>query len=126
MVFLCTYSIAQGSASVTCCFAIFEFRTNGTGTARSGSASFEGLSRVTVKVSSSTAANWSGRSRPPAAIWVVGKPPTETARSKDHFTSSAVTLEPSWKTASGLSLKVMTLPSSETVQLCASSGTMVE
>ena len=42
----------------------------------------------------------------PAPIWKVGKPPTDTARSSDHFTSLAVTGVPSWKTAFFFSLKV--------------------
>ncbi len=79
-----------------------------------------------TKVSSSTASNCSGRVKPPAFICTEGKPPTDTARSKDHFTSAAVTLRPSQKVAFGLILKVMVSPSSEISQLSASSGTMVE
>ena len=41
-----------------------------------------------MKVWSSTTTNCSGFSSDPAFIWKVGNPPTVTARSKDHFTSS--------------------------------------
>ena len=44
---------------------------------------------------SSTATNCSRFSSEPADIWKVGKPPTVTARSNDHFTSLAVTGVPS-------------------------------
>ena len=50
-----------------------------------------------------TARAWSSE---PAPIWKVGKPPTVTARSSDHFTSLAVTGVPSWNVAFFFSLKV--------------------
>ena len=118
---MCRYSIAQGSSAVACSLASVALMMKGSGTARSGSDSFDGRSSLTTKVLASTASNWSGRSSPPAFICTVGKPPTETARSKDHFTSSAVAGLPSWKVAS-LSVKVRVMPSSEISQLSASSG----
>ena len=63
------------------------------------------------KVWSSTATNCSGFSSEPAFIWKVGKPPTVTARSNDHFTSLAVTGVPSWNFASLRSLNVTDMPS---------------
>ena len=76
--------------------------------------------KSTRKVRSSTATNCSGFSRLPAAIWKVGKPPTVTARSKLHFTSCAVTGDPSWNFASRRSRKVADMgPSSHS---SASSG----
>ena len=42
----------------------------------------------------------------PALIWKVGKPPTLTARSSDHFASFAVTGVPSWNLAFFFSLNV--------------------
>ena len=71
---------------------------------------------------SSTTTNCSGFSRLPAFIWVVAKPPIETARSSDHFTSAAVTLRPPWKRASARILNVMLVPSLASCQLSASSG----
>ena len=76
----------------------------------------------TRKVASSTASNCSGFSSEPAFIWNVGKPPTVTARSNDHFTSFAVTGVPSWNFASFRSLNVTDVPSGASVQLSASSG----
>jgi len=78
----------------------------GTGTPRSGMVSLSVRRKSTRKVLSSTATNCSGFSSEPAAIWKVGKPPTVTARSNDHFTSLAVTGVPSWNFASLRSLKV--------------------
>ena len=62
--------------------------------------------KSTRKVWSSTTTNCSGFSSEPAFIWKVGKPPTVTARSNDHFTSLAVIGVPSWNLASLRSLKV--------------------
>ena len=98
----------------------------GTGTARSGSASLSLRGSVTRKVWASTASNCSGFSSEPAFIWKVGKPPTLTARSKDHLTSAAVTGVPSWKRACLRSLNVMERRSGATCQLSASSGWMTE
>lgn len=73
------------------------------------------------KVLGSTTTNCSAFSRLPAAIWVLAKPPIETARSSDHFTSIAVTGLPLWWVASR-SLKVQLMPSLAICQLSASSG----
>ena len=62
--------------------------------------------KSTRTVLSSTTTNCSGLVSEPAPIWKVGKPPTVTARSSDHFTSLAVTGVPSWKVAFFFSLKV--------------------
>ncbi len=62
--------------------------------------------KSTRTVLSSTTTNCSGLVSEPAPIWKVGKPPTETARSSDHFTSFALTGVPSWKVAFFFSLKV--------------------
>ena len=70
--------------------------------------------------------NCSGFSSEPAFIWKVGKPPTVTARSNDHFTSFAVTALPSWNLASRRSLKVTAMPSGAICQLSASSGLSTE
>ncbi len=43
--------------------------------------------KSTRTVLSSTTTNCSGLVSEPAPIWKVGKPPTETERSSDHFTS---------------------------------------
>ncbi len=118
---MCRYSAAHGSASVAFAFATALLMTKGIGTARSGSVSFDGRSSVMRKVRSSTASNCSGRSRPPAFICTVGKPPIDTARSNDHFTSSAVTGVPSQNVASR-SVKVSVRPSSEVSHVSASSG----
>ena len=72
------------------------------------------------KVLSSTATNCSGFSSEPAFICVVAKPPIETARSSDHFTSRAVTGRPEWNFASR-SLKVALIPSEASWKLSASS-----
>ena len=74
-------------------------------TARSGIVR-RSLREVDANVLSSTTTNCSGLVREPAPIWKVGKPPTDTARSSDHFTSLAVTGVPSWNTAFFFSLKV--------------------
>ena len=95
----------------------------GTGTPTSGRVSLDGLMNVILKVCASTTENCSVFSSAPAFICTVGKPPTETARSNDHLTSSAVTGEPSWNVASLRSLKIIDLPSAATSQLSASSGT---
>ena len=89
-------------------------------TARSGIVSLSLRMKSTRKVWSSTATNCSGFSSEPAFIWKVGKPPTETARSKDHFTSLAVIGVPSWNLASLRSLKVTDV--SVAFQSSASSG----
>ena len=94
----------------------------GTGTARSGIVSLSFRRNFTRKVCSSTTSNCSGFSSEPAFIWKVGKPPTVTARSNDHFTSLAVTGVPSWKRASFFSLNVTDMPSGASCQLSASSG----
>ena len=78
----------------------------GTGTPMSGMVSLSARRKSTRKVWSSTTTNCSGFCSEPAAIWKVGKPPTVTARSNDHFTSLAVTGVPSWNLASLRSLKV--------------------
>ena len=78
----------------------------GTITARSGIVSRSFFRKSTRTVLLSTTTNCSGLVSEPAPIWKVGKPPTVTARSSDHFTSFAVTGEPSWKIAFFLSLKV--------------------
>ena len=67
----------------------------GTGTAMFIMVILSGRRKITLKVRSSTTTNCSGFSSEPAAIWKVGKPPTATARSNDHFTSAAVTGVPS-------------------------------
>ena len=79
---------------------------NGTGTPMSSMRSLSLRRKSTRKVWSSTTTNCSGFSSEPAVIWKVGKPPTVTARSNDHFTSFAVTGVPSWNLASLRSLKV--------------------
>ena len=88
----------------------------------SGSVSRSFLRKVILNVTSSTTTNCSGFSSEPAFIWKVGNPPTVTARSKDHFTSLAVTGVPSWNFASRRSLNVTDMPSGATCQLSASSG----
>ena len=55
--FLCRYSIAHGSFVVALAFATVALIIKGTGTARSGIVSLEGLSNLIVKVSSSIAVN---------------------------------------------------------------------
>ena len=87
--------MAQGSWAVACFLASSELMMTGTGTARSGMVSLSFRRNFTRKVWSSTTSNCSGFSREPAFIWKVGKPPTVTARSNDHFTSLAVTGVPS-------------------------------
>ena len=77
------------------------------------------LAKSTRTVLSSTTTNCSALVSEPAPIWNVGKPPTETARSSDHFTSFAVTGEPSWKVAFFFSLKVADM--SPTIMSSASS-----
>ena len=72
-----------------------ELMTNGTTTARLNISILSLRTKWTRKVWSPTATNCSGFSRLPADIWKVGKPPTDTARSNDHFTSWAVTGVPS-------------------------------
>ena len=89
-------------------------------TARSGIVSRSLRRKSTRTVWSSTTTNCSGFSSEPAFIWKVGKPPTVTARSSDHFTSFAVTGVPSWKVAFFLSLKVTDM--SPTFMSSASSG----
>ena len=89
-------------------------------TARSGIVSLSLRMKSTRKVWSSTTTNCSGFSSEPAFIWKVGKPPTVTARSNDHFTSLAVTGVPSWNLASLRSLKVTEV--SAAFQSSASSG----
>ena len=78
----------------------------GTITARSGIVRRSFFRKSTRMVLLSTTTNCSGLVSEPALIWKVGKPPTLTARSSDHFTSLAVTGEPSWKIAFFLSLNV--------------------
>jgi hypothetical protein len=97
-----------------------ELTMQGTITARLGTVSRSLRRKSTRTVCSSTTTNCSGFSRLPAFIWKAGKPPTETARSSDHFTSLAVTGVPSWKVASFLSLKVTDM--SPTAMSSASSG----
>ena len=91
------------------------------GTARSGSDSFELSGKVTLMVCGSTTVNWLSFVIRPMPNCVVGKPPIETALSNDHFTSSAVTGVPSAKSASGFSFKTTDRPSGATSQLAASS-----
>ena len=90
-----SHSIAHGSLAVACFFASSALMMTGTGTAMSGSVSRSFLRKLILNVASSTTTNCSGFSSDPAFIWKVGNPPTVTARSKDHFTSLAVTGVPS-------------------------------
>ena len=78
----------------------------GTITARSGIVRRSFFRKSTRTVWSSTTTNCSALVSEPAPIWKVGKPPTVTARSSDHFTSLAVTGVPSWNLASLRSLNV--------------------
>ena len=103
------HSIAHGSAAVAFFLQSSEFMITGTGTPMSGMVSLSARMKSTRKVLSSTTTNCSGFSSEPAAIWKVGKPPTVTARSNDHFTSLAVIGVPSWNLASRRSLKVTEL-----------------
>jgi len=114
------HSIAQGSLAVAFFLQSWEFITTGTGTPRSGMVSLSARRKSTRKVLSSTTTNCSGFSSEPAAIWKVGKPPTVTARSNDHFTSLAVMGVPSWNLASLRNLKVAEV--GVTFQSVASSG----
>ena len=93
----------------------------GTMTARSGTVSRFLVRKSTRNVLSSTATNCSGLVSEPAFICTTGKPPTETARSNDHFTSLAVTGVPSWNLALFFSLKVTDM--SPMFMSSASSGT---
>ncbi len=120
------HSSAQGSDAVACLSASFLLVMQGTGTARSGRLSLLAFSKVILKVWVSTTENWSALLREPADIWIAGKPPAATARSNDHFTSSAVTGEPSWKVAPARILKIIVLPPSRISQLSASSGLNTE
>jgi hypothetical protein len=95
-------------------------KTNGIVTARFGIVILSLRTKSTRKLLSSSATNCSGFSSEPAFICVVAKPPIETARSSDHFTSLAVTGRPEWNVASR-SLKVQLIPSEASCQLSASS-----
>ncbi len=79
---------------------------HGTITARSGIVRRSFLAKSTRTVWSSTTTNCSALVSEPAPIWKVGKPPTVTERSSDHFTSLAVTGVPSWNVAFFFSLNV--------------------
>jgi hypothetical protein len=119
------HSIAHGSLSLAWLRASLELNTAGTTTARSGRVSLS-LRRKSMRIVwSSRTTNCSGFCKLPAAIWNVGKPPTVTARSRDHLTSSAVTGAPSWKVALRRSLKVTDMPSGETLKSSASSGSIL-
>jgi hypothetical protein len=107
---------------VACFFTSAALKIEGTGTAMSIIVSLSFLRKFTRKVWSSTTTNCSGFSSEPAFIWKVGKPPTLTARSNDHFTSCAVTGVPSWNFAFFRSLKVTDMPSGAIAQDSASSG----
>ena len=113
-------SLAQGSPPPFL-IASSESNTKGMVTARFGSVSLSFRMKSTRKVRSSSATNCSGFSSEPAAICVVAKPPIETARSSDHFTSLAVTGRPEWNVASR-SRNVTLMPSDASCQLSASSG----
>ena len=114
-----SHSLAQGSPPPFLA-ASSESNTKGMVTARFGIVILSLRTKSMRKVLSSSATNCSGFSREPAFIWVVAKPPMETARSSDHFTSFAVTGRPEWNLASR-SLKVQLMPSEATCQLSASS-----
>ena len=107
---------------VTFFFTSSELKTLGTGTAMSIIVILSGRRKFTRKVWSSTTTNCSGFSSEPAAIWKVGKPPTDTARSNDHLTSFAVTGVPSWNLAFLRSRKVTCELSGAIVHDSASSG----
>ena len=102
------HSIAHGSASVAWLRASLLFTMTQYTVHRFASANRSGLSSVIVTVRASTTANWSGRVMDPVDICGGASDGADTARSSDHFTSSAVTGEPSCHVASGRRRMVMT------------------